>query len=197
MVEVVAFRKLTAFASKVAGELAEANVPHDTYVAQKAHKVCVEVRSGLFGLGTKTVVSLVPDRHVEIAGWRVLSEVNETKTLLDVAGTIRSYRFHELDFEVWLERSGGLVAVWLSHERVSNSFRGSIDNVVPTKLTSDSFKLNDALRLDGSSAWRTRDYTQNGIQFIEEWREYRPRNNQVPACLRVSTLLAELRKRAL
>lgn len=197
MVEDVAFRKLTAFASKVAGELADANVPHDTYVAQKSHQVAVEERFGLFGMRTKTVVSSVPDKHVEIAGWRVLREVNETRILLGVTGTIRSHRFHEEVFEVWLERRRGLVAVWLSEERVSNNLRGSIANVVPTKLKAEPFQLDDALRLDGPSAWRTRDYTRNGIQFIEEWREYRPRNKQVPACLRISKLLAELRNRAL
>ena len=194
--EAVAFDRLRAFARKVATELGRAGVAHDTYVAHEAHQAEVTTPGGLFR-GARTERVAVPERRAEIDGWRVLSDLREETLLQDVTGAIRSTRFTSRRFEVWLLRAGRMVVVELRGETVSNNVRGSLANVVPTKVVGPrELDQRTARELDGRGEWRTSEKRANGMIRSEEWRHRHSPRPSTPPCSTLSKQLSELRKRA-
>jgi hypothetical protein len=191
-----AFRRLQEFARKVATELADARVPHDTYVAHKAHPAVVTTAGRLFHRA-KTEIVAVPERLTDVGGWRVFTEDLTDELLQDVTGTIRSSRHTTSRREVWLLCSGQLVEVELREESVWNNIPGSTPNVVPTKVHSRrDLDYRAARVLDGRSVWREGKKKFNGMVRSEEWRHYYEPRPSVPHCVTLSKQLTMLRTRA-
>lgn len=191
-----AFRRLGEFARRVAAELAHARVPHDTYVAHKAHSKVVTRPGGLFRRArTETVAE--PERLADIGGWRVFAEDLRDELLQDLTGAIRSSRRTSSRREVWLLRSGRMVEVELREESVWNNTRGSTPNVVPTKVHSRrDLDYRAARALDGRSVWREARKKLDGMARVEEWRHYSEPKPSVPHCVTLSRHLAMTRMRA-
>jgi hypothetical protein len=143
-----AFGRLSGIAHRVARDLKKAGVAHDSYVAEPAGTVQVQVKR-LFG--TKTVDEYRAEQVVSIGGWRVLDQYEgEDEVLMSYQGN-RSREFTYRTLEVWLRSDGMLEIAEILAFSVTNwkTFRQD-----PPKVKRSLMRASDAFRFDQASTFR-------------------------------------------